>query len=142
MLLAKDIFPFIDTEFWQSPVAFSPVSAGYLSPAEDYVDHALNLKDLLVKNPISTYYLRVSGWSMRDAGIHEGDLLIVDRSAHPTHNKIAIVEVDSEFTVKRLTKHDGRLFLQPENGRFSALEITEEMDFKIWGVVTWIIHKL
>lgn len=142
MLQVNQIFSFQESPFWQSRVAFSAVSAGFPSPADDYLEQTLNLQDLLVKNPIATYFVRIKGSSMIGAGIHDGDIVIVDRSLEPAHGKIAIVSIDSEFTVKRLAKRNGRLFVVPENENFAPLEITEETDFEVWGIVTSIIHRV
>jgi DNA polymerase V len=118
------------------------VTAGFPSPADDYLEQALNLDELLVKNRVATYYVRVRGWSMLGAGIHDGDILMVDRAVQPTNGKIAIVMIDAEFTVKRLCLRDGRLFLQPENEQFAPQEISLETDFTVWGIVTCIIHPV
>jgi DNA polymerase V len=144
MLLAKEISPFgrVPTpEFWQSPV-FTSVSAGFPSPADDYLEKTLNLQELLVQHPLATFFVRVKGQSMLGAGIHDGDILIVDRTLQPRHGKIAIVVIDAEFTVKRLAKRGDKLFLVPENENFAELEIREEMDFEVWGIVTSIIHRV
>lgn len=119
----------------------SPVSAGFPSPADDYEDKKLDLNELLIKRPSATFFVRVSGESMTGAGISDGDLLIVDRSLPVSDNRIVIGVVNGEFTVKRIRKRAGKLFLVPENPAFRALEITGDMNFSIWGVVTYVIHK-
>jgi DNA polymerase V len=141
MLLAKEISPFEPAPFWQSPV-FTSVSAGFPSPADDYMEKTLNLQELLVKHPTSTFFVQVKGSSMNGANIHDGDILVVDRAAQPAAGKIAVVIIDTEFTVKRLAKRGGKLYLVPENRDFSPVEIKEEMEFEIWGIVTSIIHKV
>ncbi len=118
------------------------VSAGFPSPAEDYSEIKLDLNKLLITNPISTFYVRVKGMSMKDAGILEGDMLIVDRSKLPTDNCIAICVINSEFTVKRIKKTKTALYLFPENIDFKPLKITDDMDFYIWGIVTFVVHKI
>ncbi|HET6990229.1 MAG TPA: translesion error-prone DNA polymerase V autoproteolytic subunit [Bacteroidia bacterium] len=124
------------------PLSESSVSAGFPSPAEDYVDKKLDLNEYLVKRPSSTFFVRVSGQSMTGAGIHDGDLLIVDRAASVADNKIVIGVVNGDFTVKRIRKKGKLVFLQPENPSFKEIEITTGMDFAIWGVVVYVIHKL
>jgi DNA polymerase V len=118
------------------------VAAGAPSPAEDFSDGQLDLNDHLLKNPESTFFVRVSGDSMINAGINPEDLLIVDRSIRPAQGRVVIAVVNGELTVKRLFKENNKVFLMPENPNYPALEITEEMDFMIWGVVTNVIHTV
>ena len=86
--------------------------------------------------------MRAKGESMINAGIHEGDILIVDRALSPANNSVIIALLNSEFTVKRISKKDGKYFLVPENTNYKEIEITKDMDFMVWGVVTNVIHKL
>ncbi len=118
------------------------VSAGFPSPAEDYSEIKLDLNKFLVNNPTATFYVRVKGMSMQDAGILEGDMLVVDRSVLPTDNCIAICVINSEFTVKRIKKTKSGITLMPENPDFKSIKITPDMDFSVWGVVTYVIHKV
>jgi DNA polymerase V len=119
------------------------VAAGLPSPTEDYSEGKVDLNEHLLKNPDSTFFVRVSGESMIDVGIHPGDLLIVDRSLRPSSGRIIIAVINGELTVKRLLKKDNnKLFLMPENANYPAIEITEAMEFMIWGVVTNVIHDL
>ena len=118
------------------------ISAGFPSPADDFMQQRLSLDSELIKNKEATFFARVSGQSMIDAGLNDNDLLVIDRSLSPSHNRIAVCFLDGEFTVKRIQKKGGQLFLKPENETFKPIEITEEMDFKVWGVVTHIIHKV
>jgi DNA polymerase V len=124
------------------PLFADAVAAGFPSPAEDYIEKKLDLNEYLVKRPSSTFFVRVSGDSMKGAGILDGDLLIVDRSVSAEDNKIVIGVVNGNFTVKRMRKKAGKIFLQPENPTFKEMEITTDMDFSIWGVVTYVIHKV
>lgn len=117
------------------------ISAGFPSPADDYIDQILDLNELMIKNLSATFLIRVSGDSMINAGIFNGDILVVDRSIEPMNNKIIIGVIDGEFVVKRIVKKSGKLFLQPENDKFKPIEITPDSDFKVWGVVTFAIHK-
>lgn len=140
--LKLEFFSVGEGEQFARPVFLSSVQAGFPSPAEDYQDKKLDLNELLIKRPSSTFFVRVSGESMRGAGIFDGDLLIVDRSLPATDNKIVIGVVSGEFTVKRIRKTADKLFLLPENPAFKPIEITAEMEFSIWGVVLYTIHKV
>lgn len=124
------------------PLFLVPVSAGFPSPADDYIENSLDLNKHLIKHPAATFFVRVKGDSMIDAGIHSGDILIVDRSFDATDKKVVIAVVDGEFTVKRVRIIDKKIYLLPENSDFSSTEIIESMDFTIWGVVTNVIHAL
>lgn len=126
----------------ERPLFLSPVQAGFPSPAEDYQDKKLDLNELLIKRPSSTFFVRVSGDSMKGAGIFDGDLLIVDRSLPVADNKIVIGVVNGEFTVKRIRKTNEKLFLQPENPAFRPIEILPGMDFTVWGLVLYCVHKV
>ena len=118
----------------------SKVSAGFPSPAEDFVQSQINLNDLLVEKPESTYLVRVTGNSMIDDHICDGDILVVDRSLNNTNNQIVIVILDGEFLVKRLLYQNNKYFLVPSNNQYHSIEITAEMNCVIWGVVTYVIH--
>lgn len=124
------------------PFYASQVSAGMPLPADELSEGRIDLNEHLLKNPDATFFVRVSGDSMIDAGIHPGDLLIVDRSLPPHSGKIVIAVVNGELTVKRLIKTNQKLFLMPENPNYPAFQVTEEMSFMIWGVVTNVIHGL
>ena len=129
------------TAFEKIPLFEGSVSAGFPSPADDYIDIDLDLHDHLVKNPSATFCVKAIGESMKDAGIESGDIMIVDRSLEPKNRSIALAVIDGEFTVKRINVNDNKLYLMPENDNFTPIQITPEMDFQIWGVVTFIIHK-
>ena len=124
------------------PLYLAPVEAGFPSPAEDYLDRRLDLHQHLVRNEAATFFLRAHGESMLGAGIHDGDLLIVDRSVDAVHRKVVIAALDGELTVKRLLHREGRVFLAPENPQFEPIDITESEFVHIWGVVTYVVHKL
>jgi DNA polymerase V len=123
------------------PLFISEVAAGFPSPADGYMDHALNLNQLLISHPAATFFVRVSGESMIGANIHSGDVLVVDRSLEPKHRDIVIAVLNGEFTVKRVLRKGGKIFLAPENRAFPSIEIGQEEDFQVWGVVTYVIHK-
>ena len=118
------------------------ISAGFPSPAEDFKQESLSLDEMLVKNKLATFYARVSGQSMIDAGLNDNDLLVIDRSLEPENNKIAVCFLDGEFTVKRLRVEKNSVWLQPENSNYQPIKITEENDFVIWGIVTNVIKKV
>ena len=118
------------------------ISAGFPSPAEDFKQERLSLDNELIKNKEATFFARVSGQSMIDAGLSDNDLLVIDRSLSPAHNKIAICFLDGEFTVKRLKVEKDEVWLQPENKNYKPIKITEENDFVIWGIVTNVIKKV
>ncbi|GIV26394.1 MAG: SOS-response transcriptional regulator UmuD-like protein [Bacteroidia bacterium] len=124
------------------PFIETPISAGFPSPALDYIDKSIDLNTLLIKHPSATFFGRVSGFSMKDAGIDDGDILIIDRSIEPSDNKIAVCFIDGEFTAKRIRLIKNELWLYPENSNFEPIRITEENNFIIWGIVTYVIKKL
>ena len=124
------------------PVALAAVSAGFPSPADDYLEGCLDLNQYLIKHPAATFFVRVAGDSMINAGIHDGDLLLVDRSLEAVDGKIVIAVINGELLVKRVRRLGERLLLLPENPAYQALEVRQEMDFELWGVVTHVIHAL
>ena len=123
------------------PMYGDSVSAGFPSPAEDYLDLDLNLHDYLVQNPAATFCVRANGDSMIDANIKSGDVMVVDRALDPTNNSIVLAVLDGEFTVKRIKKSSNELYLMPANENYQPVKVTSDIDFQIWGVVTFIIHK-
>lgn len=123
------------------PFFCTQVSAGFPSPADDYVETQLDLNELIVKHPSATFFVKVDGNSMQDAGIASGDILVVDRSLSPSHGKIVVAIIDGEFTVKRLWIEKGRILLTPENAAYKPIEIKPDSQFQVWGVVTYVIHK-
>ena len=118
------------------------ISAGFPSPAEDFKEIRISLDRELVKNKEATFYARVSGDSMVGAGLDDGDLLVIDRSKNPESGKIAICLVDGEFTVKRIKKDKNKLYLMPENKKYKPIELKEENELIIWGVVEYVIKKI
>jgi len=118
------------------------VSAGFPSPAEDYIEGKLDLNKYLVKHPAATFFVKVTGNSMIDAGIHDKDMLIVDRSIKPVDKKVVIAVVNGELTVRRIRVTKGKILLMPENRDYKPLQVEEEMGFEVWGVVTNVIHPL
>jgi len=123
------------------PLYMSGVAAGFPSPAEDLIDKRLDLNEFLIKHPSATFFVRVEGTSMIDAGIHPGDILVVDRAIDAYNNCIAIVAIDGEFTVKRIRKQGDKCYLVPENPDLEPIEVSGDMTVEVWGVVTYVIHK-
>ncbi len=130
-----------DSEDFQ-PIIDGHVAAGFPSPAGDYIDNSLNLKELLVRNESSTFFVQVVGNSMIDANIYDGDVLVVDKSLSPCDKSILVCFIDGEFTVKRVSKVGKDFFLIPANPEFKPIKIEKSSDFRLWGVVTFVIHKL
>ncbi len=124
------------------PLYLEAVAAGVPTPATNYIDQELDLYNHLTQHPEKTFCVRVSGDSMINAGIHANDLLIVDAAIEPKHDNVVIAVVDGEVTVKRLRSKRGELSLIPENPNYHPLTITEEMNFRVLGVVTNVIHAL
>lgn len=124
------------------PLYMTSIEAGFPSPADDYIEGCLDLNEHLIKHPAATFFIRVSGESMINAGIYPRDILIVDRSLEAVDKKIVIAVVDGDLTVKRLRIRSGQPFLEPENDRYAPIEILPDMAFEIWGVVTNVIHKV
>ncbi len=123
------------------PIITEGISAGFPSPALDFVDLTIDLNKHLIKHPSATFYGRVKGSSLKNAGIDDGDLLIIDRSLEPTNGKIAICYIDGEFTAKRISVKKNELWLMPENDSYKPIKIEKENDFLIWGIVTHVIKS-
>lgn len=125
-----------------APLMTSAVIAGFPSPAEQYVERPLDLNELLVVRPAATYFVRAEGESMRDAGIHSGDLLVVDRSIEPADGSVVIACVDGDFTVKTLRREPDGVRLEAANPAFAPIRFRGEMELRVFGVVTAVIHRL
>lgn len=124
------------------PLADSCIQAGFPSPAEGYLTDSLNLHDLVVKNPPATFFVRVAGDSMKDAGISSGDILVVDRSLEAKSGKIVVAIMDGEFTVKKIQfDPNGVISLVAANPAYAPIKIRRGSDFQVWGVVSYVIHK-
>ena len=124
------------------PYVSGGVSAGFPSPAADFTETNIDLNKELSKNPLATFYVKVNGNSMIDAGINNKDILVVDRSIAPQNNKIAVCLVDGEFTVKRIRLEKDCLYLLPENKDYLPIKITEDNQITIWGIVTYVIKAV
>ncbi|HNR86498.1 MAG TPA: translesion error-prone DNA polymerase V autoproteolytic subunit [Taishania sp.] len=124
------------------PYVSDGISAGFPSPALDFIDLTIDLNKHLIKHPTATFYGRVKGVSLKNAGIGDGDLLIIDRSLEPANGKIAVCYIDGEFTAKRIRLAKNELWLVPENENYQPIRITEDTNFLIWGIVTHVIKDL
>lgn len=117
------------------------ISAGFPSPAGDYAEDGLDLNNYLVQNKPATFMFTVRGESMINAGICDGDKVVVDKSIKPKHNDIVVAVVDGEYTIKRLYKYRGRIELRPENPEYQPITFTEGNELQIWGVVVGVVRK-
>jgi DNA polymerase V len=126
----------------RQPLFMATVPAGFPSPAADYEEGKLDLNRHLIRNPAATFFVRVTGDSMLKAGIHSGDLLVVDRSLEPRDKNVVIAVVNGELTVKRIRIRKNRLTLEAENDAYQSQEINDQIEFEVWGVVTNVIHEL
>lgn len=117
-------------------------AAGFPSPADDYVEKKLDLNELLIGNKQATFFMRASGNAMTGAGIHDDDILIVDRSLTAAHRKIVVAALDGELLVRRLLRSGAGVTLTAENSDYASIEVSEDISFEIWGVVTRVIHAV
>jgi len=138
----KAIYTFDEGKKLYRPLMASKVHAGFPSPAQDYVEGKLDLNEYMVAHPAATFFVRVDGYSMAGAGIMPDDILVVDKALEATSKRIIIAVVDGELTIKRLIIEHGNYFLVPENEDYPTIQVHEGMDFSIWGVVTFVIHKV
>lgn len=124
------------------PLIDTGISAGFPSPADDFLDTSIDLNKALIKNKDATFYGRVKGDSMMGAGIHDGDLLIIDKSIEPKDGKIAVCFIDGDFTVKRIQMTKDIIWLIAENKNYKPIKVTKDNDFLIWGIVTNVIKSV
>ena len=118
------------------------IQAGFPSPAADFEENSLDLNELLIKHPAATYFFRVAGDSMKNAGIFSGDLLIIDRSIEARDGHIVVASLDGELTLKRFMLQNNRVILESANPLYPSIPVSELCDFFIWGVATSAIHSL
>ncbi len=136
-----DIISAISETALELPLVSEGISAGFPSPALDFADMTIDLNKHLIKHPASTFYGRVKGESMKDDGIDNGDLLVIDKSLEPMNNKIAICFIDGEFTIKKIKIEKDICWLIPANEKYKPIKVTSENDFLIWGIVTHVIKS-
>jgi DNA polymerase V len=123
------------------PFVTANIEAGFPSPADDHLEGQINLHEELIRNPAATFMVRVNGDSMRDAGISTGDVLLIDRSITPVDRHTVVAMVDGGFTVKNFRKKAGMVFLEAANAEFPPIQLGEDQELVVWGVVTYGIHK-
>lgn len=136
-----DIYSALTETALDVPVTPSDISAGFPSPALDFADVSIDLNKHLVKHPSATFYGKVKGESMKDAGINDGDLLVIDKSIEPSNGKIAVCYLDGEFTLKRIRIDGKEIWLMPENTDYMPLKMKEDNTLMVWGIVTYVIKK-
>ena len=124
------------------PFFLARIEAGFPSPASDYVETQLDLAEHLVEHEAATYYLRVSGTSMTEAGIHDGDLLVVDRAVEPADGDVVVAALDGELTVKRLHTRAGQIVLAPESEQHDPIPVRDGQELVVWGVVRHVVHEV
>lgn len=124
------------------PFVSSGIKAGFPSPAADFDGTKISLDQIVVKHKEATFYARASGNSMVGAGIDDGDILVIDKSLEPTHNKIAVCFIDGEFTVKRIQIEKDCVYLMPENDAYQPIKVTQDNELLIWGIVTYVLKSL
>ena len=136
-----DIYSALTEAELELPVVSGGISAGFPSPALDFVDLTIDLNKHIVKHPSATFYGRVKGQSMKDEGINDGDLLVIDKSLHPVDGKIAVCYIDGEFTIKKIKFEKDSCWLIPANEKYQPVKVTSDNDFLIWGIVTHVIKS-
>ena len=141
-LTVTEIYSFQQRTKMPLPIALTSVPAGFPSPGDDYLDKKLDLNEFLIEHPSATFFVRVKGESMIQAGINSGDILIVDRALEPCQGKVVIAAIDGELTVKRIQRIGEKLYLVAENPEFNPIEINPEQSLRIWGIVTYVIHRV
>ena len=123
------------------PLLRHRISAGFPSPADEYIEKGLDLNTYLVRNKTATFFFRVSGDSMTGANIHDGDMLIVDRSIEPRHRHIVLAVINNEYTVKRLYNQNGVIELHAENSLYPPIRFRENEELQVWGVVVGAVSR-
>ena len=137
-----DIYSALTDTVLDLPYVGNGISAGFPSPALDFIDLTIDLNKHLIKHPSATFYGRVKGVSLKNVGINDGDLLIIDKSLEPVNGKIAVCYIDGEFTAKRIKIFKTEILLIPENDDYPTIKVTEDNNFLIWGIVTHVIKSL
>ena len=137
-----DLFQTKLTNNLQIPLMNTGISAGFPSPADDYIEKNIDLNQELIRNPSSTFLGRVKGLSMQGAGIDSNDILVIDKSLPVANGKIAVCYLNGEFTLKRIKITNQTIYLMPENPDYQPIQVQPENEFLIWGIVTYIIKKV
>ncbi len=140
-LYVTEIIPYEQHTHINRPLLLQRTPAGFPSPGDDYIDKKLDLNELCIKNPSATYFVKVQGESMKEAGIFDGDILVVDRALEAVSNDIVVAVLNGDLVVKRLEiTNDRKIRLVSSNQSYSPIDITPDMRFEIWGVVTYSLH--
>ena len=134
-----DIYSADSKTILELPLIPSGIQAGFPSPALDFEDLGIDLNTYIIKHPSATFYGKVKGESMKDAGISDGDLLVIDKSIEPSNGKIAVCYIDGEFTIKKIQLEKDFCWLLPANEEYKPIKVTADNDFLIWGIVTHVI---
>lgn len=124
------------------PFLSSKISAGFPSPADDYIEEALDLNQLLIKHPVATFFVRASGNALEHIGIHDQDILIIDRSLSPQNGQLIIAAIEGQLAIKRFQKINNKIYLHSENSAVAVTKIQDENEIYLWGVITTIIHNV
>lgn len=138
---AITIIPIDLTTSLPLPYADGGIKAGFPSPSQDYLEQAIDLNKELIKHPANTFYGRVNGDSMIDAGVNDGDILVIDKMVEPSNGDMAVCYIDGDFTLKYIKIEKNIIWLVPANDAFQPIKVTSENDFIIWGIVQFVIHK-
>ncbi len=138
---ALDLFSMLSSSTLERPLVSLGISAGFPSPANDFIDISIDLNRDLIKHPSATFFGRVKGESMKDVGIGNGDLLIIDKSIQASNGKIAVCFIDGDFTVKKIKLENKKCWLMPANDKYQPIEINEQNDLQIWGIVIHVIKS-
>lgn len=136
-----DVVPLVGTTELSIPFIENTISAGFPSPAEDYLESGIDLNKELIRHPSTTFFGRVKGDSMCEAGIYEGDILVIDKSLEARNDDIAVCFIDGDFTLKTIKKEQDVVWLVPANAKYKPIKVTADNDFLIWGIVTSIVRK-
>ena len=137
-----DMYSALTETTLELPYIESGISAGFPSPALDFIDLKIDLNKHLIKHPSATFYGRVKGNSLKNAGVSDGDLLVIDRSLEPVNGKIAVCYIDGEFTAKRIKITNDEVWLMPENDEYRPIKVEKENTFTVWGIVTHVIKSV
>lgn len=137
-----DIVPVCNATELSIPFIENTISAGFPSPAEDYLESGIDLNKELIRHPSTTFFGRVKGYSMCGAGIFEGDILVIDKSLDAKDDDIAVCFIDGEFTLKRIKREKDAVWLIPANDKYKPIRVTVDNDFLIWGIVTAVVRKI
>lgn len=138
----KDIQPLKPIEPLSVAALDEAIPAGFPSPAQDHVGEGIDLNRELIRHPASTFCARVAGDSMRDSGIDDGDLLIIDKAIQPREGSIAVCFVDGEFTLKRISVRKDGIWLLPANPQYPELHVSEGSNFQVWGIVAYVVKSM